>query len=351
MGSKAAPAQTQESKEVRLPAWVEQASQENYQLAKDVAGRPLEQYGQPTVAGRSDMTSRADQLAQSVVGSTDPWVNQAGGIYGETAKPLDISQFLNPYTAEVERNAISNAERSLQGNLLSVSDAARKAQAFGGSRHGIESAVTRAEGTRGIGDLSAQLRRAGIDFATSTALADRSGRQAAAGGLLSTAGAKKATEAQDISTLYGAGGQEQAQRQAEIDANIRKFEEMRNYPTEQLNIRLAALGMSPYGRTETGSKTSTAEKPGTDWATLGLGALKTGASLWMMSDRDMKTDIERLTGGPIPMYAYRYKGDPKSYPKVVGPMAQDVEKVAPKAVKKVGGKRVIDIHNLLDVLK
>jgi hypothetical protein len=69
-----------------------------------------------------------------------------------------------------------------------------------------------------------------------------------------------------------------------------------------------------------------------------------------MSDRSTKTDIKKLTDGPIPLYAFRYKGDPKSYPKVVGPMAQDVEKVVPSAVKKVGGKRVVDITNLLEVL-
>jgi hypothetical protein len=108
--------------------------------------------------------------------------------------------------------------------------------------------------------------------------------------------------------------------------------------------------MSPYGKTETMQKTGTSERPGTDWATLGLGALKTLPALWAMSDRKMKTDIEKVMDGPIPLYAYRYKSDPKTYPKVVGPMAQDVEKVVPRAVKKVGGKRVIDINNLMEAL-
>jgi hypothetical protein len=50
------------------------------------------------------------------------------------------------------------------------------------------------------------------------------------------------------------------------------------------------------------------------------------------------------------MYSYRYKGDPKSYPKVVGPMAQDIEKKYPSAVKKVGKYKTIDINNLMEVL-
>jgi hypothetical protein len=41
------------------------------------------------------------------------------------------------------------------------------------------------------------------------------------------------------------------------------------------------------------------------------------------------------------MYSFRYKGDPKSYPKVVGPMAQDVQKKYPGHVAEIGGKLAI----------
>src|SRR4029077_11835179 len=55
--------------------------------------------------------------------------------------------------------------------------------------------------------------------------------------------------------------------------------------------------------------------------------------------RHLKTDITKVgvhqpTG--LPMFSYRYKGDPKSYPKVTGRMAEDVAKVAPHAVKTMG---------------
>jgi len=356
------PAQATEVKQTQLPAWVEGASKENYDLAKSIAGTSYQPYQGPTVAGQSPYTTQGYNLAQSTIGSTDPYYTEAGGayrsagdIYKATSGPLDINPYLNPYTQEVENRAVANAERSLTSNLLDVNDLSRTAGAFGGSRHGIESGVTRAEGVRNIGDLTAELRRAGIDYATTTALNDRTGiRSSAAGllgvgsGLLSTASGKEAAEAQDINQLYAAGAQDRNYFQQLLDAEAKKFYEMRDYPTEQLNIRLAALGMSPYGRTETGSKTSTQEQLPTDWATLGLGGAKIAASMY--SDRNMKTDIEKLTGGPIPMYAYRYKSDPKSYPKVVGPMAQDIEKIAPKAVKKVGGKRVVNLSNLMEVL-
>ena len=60
----------------------------------------------------------------------------------------------------------------------------------------------------------------------------------------------------------------------------------------------------------------------------------------------MKTDISKVgkdkeTG--LDLYAYRYKGDPKSYPKVVGPMAQDIEKKYPDQVKDIGGRKAVNL--------
>jgi hypothetical protein len=158
----------------------------------------------------------------------------------------------------------------------------------------------------------------------------------------------------DVNSLLASGGQEQTQRQRMIDAAMQAHDERRNYPIEQLNLRLAALGMSPYGKTETTNKISTSEDKGPDWATIALGAGKTAVAaapyLAMLSDRKDKTDITQLTKGDVPLYSYRYKNDPKTYPKVVGPMAQDIEKKHPSAIKKVGRHKTVDINNLMEVL-
>ena len=71
-----------------------------------------------------------------------------------------------------------------------------------------------------------------------------------------------------------------------------------------------------------------------------------GAFSGLLSDRHMKTDIAKVGRHPsgVPLYAYRYKGDPKSFPKVVGPMAEDVAKIAPHAVATIpgsGGRKAI----------
>ena len=96
----------------------------------------------------------------------------------------------------------------------------------------------------------------------------------------------------------------------------------------------------------------------------GLGALGTGIGILgglnslggggaglagiasLFSDEREKTDIKKLGKDPhtgIDMYAYRYKDDPKTYPKVVGPMAQDIEKKYPNNVSEIGGKKVVNL--------
>jgi len=79
---------------------------------------------------------------------------------------------------------------------------------------------------------------------------------------------------------------------------------------------------------------------------LGAGALRGG----YLSDRREKEDIDRIGSvlaatdegekKQLPIYEYSYKDDPASVMHT-GPMAQDVEKVAPKAVVNSGGKKFI----------
>jgi hypothetical protein len=74
-----------------------------------------------------------------------------------------------------------------------------------------------------------------------------------------------------------------------------------------------------------------------------LGGANLGAKLYS-SDENDKTDVTPLGKDEdgVKQYAYRYKSDPKTYPKVVGPMAQDIEKDNPSAVKKVGKHKVVE---------
>ena len=124
----------------------------------------------------------------------------------------------------------------------------------------------------------------------------------------------------------------------------------------------SSLGMTPYDTGSSGTSASTTTQTQSNPASMALGGLQTlgglfgsggafasgGAlsGLFGGSDRRLKTDIQKVgthsTG--LPMYAYRYKGDPKAYPKVAGPMAEDVMKIAPHAVRPMTTKGHMAVH-------
>lgn len=338
------PAHTTQTTEVKLPAWVDKASQSNYALAANLAKRPLRQWGGQDVVGASGMTNQGYDMIKAGAGSETPWYNEAKGLMEKSTGPFDPTAYLNPEIDNVESRAIDNANRALTGQLSAADDAATKAGAFGGSAAGVQRGILASEGARGIGDLSAGLRKEGYDTAVSNMFTDRAGMRDAAAGITSTADARARTRLADSSALLGAGSQEQKQRQAVLDAKKAKFYERRDYPLENLNLRLSALGMSPYGKTENMEKTSTSEKQGMDFGTIFGGLMQFLPMMMGLSDKRAKTDIKRVgkaksTG--LPLYSYRYKGSPKNSPKVIGPMAQDVEKRFPGVVREVGGYKTV----------
>jgi hypothetical protein len=184
----------------------------------------------------------------------------------------------------------------------------------------------------------------------------------AAAGLGSLGQQAQLNQARNFTEQTTAGAEEQQQAQNQINAQIAKFQEARAYPGQQLGVLQSALGMTPYGQAQQGQSTTTSQSAPNMMMTA-LGGLTSLASLFGGggmgglggllggSDRAMKTDIAKLGMHPagVPMYAYRYKGDPKTFPKVVGPMAEDVMKIAPHAVARIpgtGGKMAVHMGAL-----
>lgn len=453
--------------EVKLPAWVESASQENYNFAKDVANQPYQPYTGQTVAGFSPMQNAAFDYGANNIGayqgvydgaigmaanagnSQTPWVNDQFGyqsvyspnvqndfrgyaptpidanqanVTAPTFRDADVSAYMNPYLDQVESYALQNLQAGTQQGLNNIGDQAARAGAFGGSRQGVQEGALMGDAAKRAGELSANVRAQGYDRALQQITADQNrqmqgslanqaanmqgqianrdtglqlagldqrsqlANQAAmmqaalanqsAGldtqrlGLQAQMSNQQATQndyarqlqaalgmgqlgdqanaaiGTDLARLLSIGGMQQEQEQRYLDDDYGRFVEARDYPLEQLNTRLAALGMSPYGRTQT----TTQSGGGMDFGGIlgGAGSFLGGvakiAPFFMGSDKSMKTDIQKMgkdkeTG--LDVYSYRYKGDPKSYPKVVGLMADDIEEKMPEAVKEVGGKKAV----------
>lgn len=365
-----------------LPQWVQEAGQRNlaaaYEVSKSMPG-PYE--GQRVAAMNPGQVSTIGAIANNYAMSQPAFAYaqqmaaQAGGYQPQQVSAgqlsqADLSPYMNPYTQSVLQSSLDTLNTQRQMGLNQAADAAIKARAFGGSRQAIQEAVVNAAAQQQAGQLAANLMSQNYAQAQAAAQGDIA-RQMQAQQLNQAAGLQGAglgiSGAQALGGLAGAGQESflggaasalaaqeaiQRQQQAELDAARQAYAEQQTFPMQQLQIPLSALGATPYG----GTQTQTSSGGSGSGLMTGLGALSTGVSILsglkglglfglLGSDERLKTDIQKIgkdkeTG--VDMYAYRYKGDPKTYPKVVGPMAQDIEKKYPDAVVDVTGKKAVD---------
>jgi hypothetical protein len=384
MGGADTTQQTQSQQVQQLPPWINDAAQQNYAFAQNVANRPLQQYQGQMVADLGPQQQQAFNLAGSSgnVGQNQYDASQAGylGVLGQQPQQVaagqlsntNLSPYMNPYTQDVINATLPIMQQQLGQQMMGNQANATQQGAFGGSRAAVQQGVTQAQGAMDMAQMAAQLNQAnftqaqgaaGQDIASrmQAALANQQAQQnqgglnlQAAQGLGGLGQQAQLNQARNFTELMTAGQAEQQQAQNQINAQQQKFQNAWGYPTQQLGALQSALGMTPYGTATQGNQVTTTQTSANPLQA-GLSGLETlgglfgsgGAfPLFPASDRRLKTDITRIGTHPsgIPIHAYRYKGDPKSYPKVVGPMAEDVAKIAPQAVFKIpgsGGKRGI----------
>ena len=387
-GSTTSETQGSSSSVNQIPQWVQNAGMQNYGLAQQVASQPLQQYQGQMVADTAPQTQQAWNLAANSgnVGQDAQSAAQAGYLntLGQTPQNVQAGQlsntnlqpYMNPYTSSVINATLPIMQQNLGLQQNQQQNAANSANAFGGSRQGVQQGVTQAQGAQNMAQMAQQLNQANFGQAQSAAQNDiantlkaQQGNQSAAlqqGALANQASAGLGTlgnqQMQNNIANYGmltsAGGFEQQQGQNQINAQLAKFNQAFQYPQQQLGMMESSLGMTPYDTGTSGTSQSTTTQTQSNPASMALGGLQTLGGLFGSggmfapggafggSDRRLKTDIQKVgthsTG--LPIYAYRYKGDSKAYPKVVGPMAEDVAKIAPHAVRPMTTKGHLAVH-------
>ena len=256
----------------KLPDWYDTAAQSAIATARQAANNLAMPYQQNTVAGIDPITANAVNLTGQNVGSSNAAFQSAQqgatGVMGYDPTMIDggsflnmnVGQYMNPYIQNVEDRALANMDRAYRNNLNTIGDAATHAHAFGGSRQGVAEGVAAAENARQMGDLSAQLRQSGYDNATnlmgqdlqraygaaqSNQNAGLQGAQvnlAGANSLGSLAAQQQQEYLRSLQSAISAGQINQQQAQALLTQAQDQYNLMRQYPTEQLNIMLSALG-------------------------------------------------------------------------------------------------------------
>ncbi|HEY1878301.1 MAG TPA: hypothetical protein VGG68_00060 [Caulobacteraceae bacterium] len=385
-GGGSSSSQNQQSiSQVQLPPWINQAAQQNYGLAQNVSQMPLTQYQGQQVADVGPQMQQAWNLAAGSGGAGQDQYNaaQAGlltaagtpatQVTPQTLAGTNLQPYMNPYTQSVINTTLPIMQQQLDQQQAANQGQAVQANAFGGSRLGVQQGVTGAQGALNMANMAAGLNQTNFQQAQAAATGDitrnltaqqanQGANQAninsliqAATGLGGLGSQAQQNQRQQFLELSTAGAQQQQQAQNQIQAQIGQFNQMQQYPGTQLGVLQSALGMTPYGSTTMGASTGQSQTQTNPSLTSDIfgglqslggmfgaggpfGAGGAGAALFS-SDQHLKTDIQQVGVHPptgLPLYSYRYKGDPKSFPKVTGPMAEDAMQVAPHAVKTIG---------------
>jgi hypothetical protein len=405
MGKSSPPATQTVVNKNELPQWVQEAGQKNLAAAYDASANLKGPYEGPRVAGLTNGATADIGAIQDNVGSTNPAFavaqNTAAGLTNYNPAQVqagslantDLSSYMNPYTQNVIGAGMQAIDMQRRNALNQIGDQAIRTGAFGGSRQGVQEGVTNAASAAQAGNLASQLMAQNFSQAQNAANTDI-GRNLQAQTLNQAAGMQGAglnlTAASNLGNLAAQGqgaflqgasaalagqGAVQQQQQAQLAAQQQAYQEAQQFPLQQLQIPLQALGATPYGGQSTNIGPGPTSNPwltglgagaagigilgGINSLTAGTGAAAAGAAGasspgWIssliaalpFSDERAKTDIQKVGKDPetgVNLYAYRYKGDPKTYPKVVGPMAQEVEKKYPDQVVDVAGKKAVNL--------
>jgi hypothetical protein len=289
-----------------IPEWVQAAGQRNLSAAYDVSQfMPGPYEGQRVaalapgqvntigaIANNYAMAQPAFAQAQQMAATSGAY--QPSQVSAGQLSQTDLSPYMNPYTQSVIQSSLDTLNQQRMTGLNAAQEAATKARAFGGSRLGIQEGVVNAAAQQQAGQLASQLY--GQNFAQAQAAAQSDiARQMQAQQLNQAAGISGAglglTGAQTLGSLAGAGQESfltgatgalaaqtaiQQQQQQELAAAQQLYTEQQQFPLQQLQIPIQALGITPYGQTST--QTKSGGESGSGLMT-GLGAATSALSI------------------------------------------------------------------------
>ena len=377
MGGQTGTQQQQTQQTTQLPPWINDAAQQNYAFAQNVASRPLQQYQGQMVPDVSDQMQQSWNTAATAGNAGVPQLNAAtagfAGALGQTPMSVTAGQlsntnlqpYMDPYTQDVINSSLPIMQQQLGQTLAANAGNASQTGAFGGSRFGVQQGTAQAQGALGMANMAAGLNQANFTQAQAAATGDinrtfqadqgnqtaqqnkiNSDIQASQG--LNTTGQTMGQLANNAFTMQNtAGTQQMAQSQDQINAQMQKFQQAWGYPTQQMGVLQSALGMTPYGQSTTGASDTQTYTP-TDWAALAAAGVGAAGSIFAgKSDKRLKKNLQKLGVHPAtktPIYAFNWKGERPGAPKSLGPMAQDLAKTIPGSVAQHPRTGVLHVH-------
>jgi len=163
-------------------------------------------YGPQFVAEQGALAQQAQQLAGGL-GSYQPYLQAAQAATG----PQAYQQYMSPYQQDVINTTLSQYDIQAQKGLPALAAQAIGAGAYGGGREGVQRAEYQSQSDLNRALLQAQLQQQG--YGQAQQLAGQQYNQQ-----MQLAGQSQGLAGQQISGLSALGQQQQAQKQAELEA-------------------------------------------------------------------------------------------------------------------------------------
>lgn len=292
--------------------------------AQNLASLPFQQYSQDPnafVAGLTDTQRQAMGMTADYGNKINGMIAQGTGVVGPITED-DINRYMSPYLHDVvdttmkQLDYTQGQEKSNQLGQLVMNGA------FGGDRGGIAAANLAYTQDLSRGSTLANLMNTGYNTALQTAAGQQGVQAANFDRMLQGAGLEGQYGLGAANALFGMGSTEQQTNQAGLSALYNQFLQQQAYPWQQVQfLANVAEGTGALS----GSTTQTTTPTG------------------FFSDRRLKTDIRRVghTDDGLPIYKYKYKGDPNEQTHI-GLMADEVEEKHPEAVGLAAGYKTVD---------
>ena len=271
--------QTTDKKE--LPPFLEQAYKKLAQQAEAVTDPTVQYtpYGGQRLAPLTTEQQYARQRGFEQARAYEPDLGMARGLTSLSVSPItqgDITQYMNPYQTQVTQNVLDEMRRRSDIQGQQTSDAAVRAGAFGGARHGVQESERMRNLREQQSRTAAEMGQQNYQQALAAAQAQKAQQLSGAGAFGNIAGQQMQLGQQGIQGLTQAGGMGQQQLQKGMDIAYQDFLKQQQFPYTQA----ATLGNLLSGVPAAQMVTAYSQQPGPSLAQQIAGLGMAGAGMW-----------------------------------------------------------------------
>ena len=271
--------QTTDKKE--LPPFLEQAYKKLAQQAEAVTDPTVQYtpYGGQRLAPLTTEQQYARQRGFEQARAYEPDLGMARGLTSLSVSPItqgDITQYMNPYQTQVTQNVLDEMRRRSDIQGQQTSDAAVRAGAFGGARHGVQESERMRNLREQQSRTAAEMGQQNYQQALAAAQAQKAQQLSGAGAFGNIAGQQMQLGQQGIQGLTQAGGMGQQQLQKGMDIAYQDFLKQQQFPYTQAATLCNLLCGVPAAQ----MVTAYSQQPGPSMAQQIAGLGMAGAGMW-----------------------------------------------------------------------